>query len=203
MKLRAAIRKLKQLRDRMRNPAQFYDEHLEAWKELARQTATDILLANRPPKTDAEEWGLTVAHVAGLVGASMQSLEAVGVAIYLERAGARTLEEALFGALSGELTLEEIASYVAAGRVGDPKGKADFTEEDRHRTDEQVAMNILRAIEKGDASPGREPAIREFLAARFGDDAQALFPAIRQAWVEVFSVRAAADWRAWWKWEKM
>lgn len=199
MNLKDGILKLERLREKVANPREFYRRHIDGWKDLARDTAVDILTANRPPDVTAEEWEFTVHHVAEKVGASLISLEAVGVAIYLEKNSERTLEDALFGAVTGDLTLAQIAEYVAAGRAGDPLGKADFNEQDARRTDEQVALNILQAIQKGDVSAEREPAIREFLAARFGEAVEALLPAIRAAWGEVFAVRAAADWRAWWR----
>lgn len=194
MKIKQAIGRLKKLKARMERPEDFYRAHRTGWDDLARQTVVQVLLANRPPDVDADDWAQTAAQAARLVALQVLALDGVGVSIFLEVRHNRDLWGA---AIDGGLTLEDIASYVAAGRAGDPLGKPDFTPEDALKTDEQVALNILEAIRK--RRTDRDLEIERFLEERMGDRLGMMLPLILATWREVFAVRAGVDWRRWWR----
>ena len=197
MTVTAGIAMLNRWADKLENPQAFYQIHRAEWLELARQVATSTLLALAPD--NSQDYQRTVAIAAECISLSMLPLADVsGVAIFLDRTQRTHFDDALSILFAGELSLEEIELYVAAGRAGDPWGKRDFTDDDRKKEDWQIAQNILDSIRNGESAM-RQDLIRAFLDRRLGEELGERLPAVLAAWKESFIVRASADWRAYWK----
>ncbi len=192
--LKSAIARLRRIKDRMENPRDFYRRHQAEWEELARMTALQVFLSHAPPEVEIGDWIHSANYAARKVSSQLFSLDSVGVAIFLDTHRGKDL----FGAIDvGALTLAEIADYVAAGRAGDPLGKADFDEIDRLKTDEQIALNIFEALRAGTSD--RDVAIAQFLEGRLAGGIRELLPLVLATWRHVFAVRTKEDWRAYWK----
>jgi len=189
VKPREAIRWLRGVQARLNDRRSFFAEHAIEWKELAAETARMVLLANTPPDRDAGTWSKWADSIAGSVGAQLITADAAGVLIF---AGRR--DPGFSGDYSG-VVFSDVVAYVAAGRDGDPLGKEDFTEEDRQKTDEQIALNIWESLIDGNSD--RMKSVLAHVSDRMGGEARELFPAILQTWKEVFSVKALADFRKW------
>lgn len=197
MNLRQGIARLESLQQKLEDSWPFYQKHIDGWRELARTTAIGVLQATAPDNSD--DWQRTIAIAAERVGAALLPVfDVAGVAIFLERTQKTRFENAFNILFSGELSLEEVTLYVAAGRRGDPWGKRDFTEEDRGKEDWQIAENILTSIQRGE-SRARETLIQAFIDRRLGEELAERMPAILAAWHQVFSRQAMKDWRAWWR----
>lgn len=195
-RLHQVISKLRRIRQSIANPVDFFQSHIDEWGRIARQTTIDVLLLHRPEHADPEEWELQAQYIAGQVTATLSGgdlFDVIGAMIYLGARQQRTFSSTAMAAMTNNLSLEEIADYVAAGMRGDPLGKADIDERDDGKTPEQIAMTISRSLQKGNAE--REAAIRAFLEARNSEDVASLYPAIREAWVTVLSARTETDWK--------
>ena len=197
MTLPFAIVRLRAWEKKLSNIQAFYHLHKEGWRDLAHQVAVSTFSALAPD--DSRDWQRTVEVAAERISLVMLPIfDAYGVAIYLDRTQKTHFDDAFAVLFAGELSLEEIILYVAAGRRGDPWGKQDFSEEDRAKEDWQIAENILESIRSGD-SRVREALIKAFLNRRLGEELAERLPAVLAAWKEAFTVRAHADWRKWWK----
>lgn len=197
MTLPAGIARLRKWAHKLENPQEFYNIHKPEWKDLAHRVAVSTLLALAPD--DSRDWQRTVEIAAERISLVMLPVfDVAGVAIYLDRTQRRHFDDAFSVLFAGELSLEEIILYVSAGRRGDPWGKRDFTEEDRTKEDWQIAENILESIRRGESNV-RAELIKAFLDRRLGEELASRLPAVLAAWHEAFTVRARADWRAYWR----
>jgi hypothetical protein len=192
-----AIAQLRSLREYLEHPHDFFAGRMQAWVEIAKTTALSVLTLRQPEGVEAVEWQFQIEQAIDAIGAQMLSAEHTGLLLYLGR-DQTTL--AGFGdtstdILAGELTLAQIEAYVQAGLDGDPLGKPDISEEDRARPAIETAFIIQKAIKKGTTQRG--DAVKEFVKGANGPLAEEFYVAIRQAWVEVFSVVAFDDFRVW------
>lgn len=196
-----AISKLRLLKERLERPVDFFAGHIESWKLLAAQTARDVLAMNVPPEIDRDEFEKMAEYVAGQVAAQMLSIDAVGVVIFLgSQQGGLDLgdfQAAADGVATNTLTLQDVTAYVQAGLDGLPGGKPDITDEDRERGADGIAMDIMAAFAKRGFDGAREADVAAFTGQALFDAAKESFPAILEAWVEIFSVVAFDDWKRW------
>lgn len=192
--LKSVIKKLETIRSRLVDIRPFYKAHRRAWTDDARTVATQVLMANPPPEIDPIRWRASVDATLDTIASQLLSLRTTGIVLFMgEREGRiNTLAPALGSPVLGRLSLAEIAAYVAAGRAGDPLGKADFTTDDAQKEDWQIALNIQRNL-----SADRAEAIAAFLALRDNQHIATLIPAVLEAWLTWFSIRATDDWKTW------
>lgn len=213
----SAVAKLKTLRAELAEPVEFFNNQLETahvalahfhaaaaadagkWVGIARQTALDLLLIGRPADQDPAEWELIANYVAARVS-MLPAPGGAGVVIFL---GPNQMEFGFASALgeaapvAAGLSLEHITEYVEAGLRGDALGKPDISEHDVARTAQQTAFNLLLAFRKRNFAGAREAEVIQFVQARVIQATDEFFPAIRAAWVEVFSVVAPRDFANW------
>jgi hypothetical protein len=215
--LASAIGKLKQLRDTLAEPTEFFTQQLDTavvpakdfaanitveagrWIGVARQIARDIIFHSASPDVDLTEWGLTADYIASLVRILLAP-GGGGVVIFLGELQAEFEFAAIFGqpALAAStLTIEQITKYVEAGLRGDPLGKEDISEHDVERTATQTAWNVMIAFRKRNFAGEREQEIVKFLQTRTTEVAVDYFPAILAGWKEMFSVIVPRDFQAW------
>lgn len=188
-----AIQGLENLKDRLSNTRPFFIDRFSTWVQLAESTARNVLATRVPDGLDPDEWSAQVDYTLSLIGGQILGGESSGILLYLGRE--QTSLEGFAGVVgqvaAGEVTLGDIEAYVSAGLEGDPLGKPDITEEDRGRTAVETAFIIRKAIASGKSQ--RDEAISAFINARNRDQVKEFYPAIQQAWLEVFSVVAYQD----------
>jgi hypothetical protein len=191
----AAIERLETLKGRLANTRPFFIDRFSEWVQLAESTARTILATHVPEGIDQAEWTMQVDYTVGLIGAQILGGEASGILLYLgrEQTSLEGFTEVVGQLTAGEVTMGDIEAYVIAGLEGDPLGKADITEEDRARTAIETAFIIRKSIASGRSQ--RDVAVAAFINLRNNEKVKEYYPAILQAWVEVFSVVAFEDLR--------
>jgi len=197
MSVQSALGKLKRVKQGLQDPTPFISRVRPEWESLARETARTVLNANRPESVTPEEWSIQTEFTASLISTHLVKgdlLSQTGIMFYLGSRTETSFSDALASTLKNTITLQEIADYVAAGMRGDPMGKPDIDDRDTGKTPEEIAYVIARSLANGNAD--REKDIRDFIEQRMGGEAAALYPAILDAWIEVLSVRAPRDWKA-------
>jgi hypothetical protein len=215
--LSSAITKLKKLRATLADPVEFFQEQLDTpgvsaaefdsaaradankWIGIAQQTARDVVYYALPAGQDPYEWGLIADYIAAKVKLILGP-GGHGVVMFLGDSQTEFSFASIFGpsrTAAANLTLEQVSEYVEAGLRGDPLGKEDITQHDVERTPQQTAWNILLAFQKRGFAGDREQDLVEFTRQRTLAVGEEFFPAIREAWVTIFSVVAIDDFKVW------
>lgn len=196
MNIPAAIGHLEQLKARLGNTRAFFIDRLSEWVNIAESTARSILATRVPDGIPLDEWTAQVNYTIGLIGAQLLGGEASGILLYLgrEQTSLQGFTDIVTQIAAGELTLGDIEDYVTAGMEGDPLGKPDITEEDRNRTAVETAFIVRKAIASGKSN--RDEAIIKFITQRNREAVKEFYPGILSAWIEVFSIVAHQDLRA-------
>ena len=195
MTITAAIEHLEKLKGRLSNTRAFFIDRLNEWIQLAQTTASTVLATQVPDGIDQTEWMAQVDYTISLIGAQLLGGEASGILLYLgrEQTSLEGFTSVLGQITAGEVTMGDIEAYVTAGLEGDPLGKSDITEEDRARSGLETAFIIRKAIASGRSN--RDEAVSAFINQRTGETVKEYYPAILQAWIEIFSVVAFEDMR--------
>jgi hypothetical protein len=195
MTITAAIEHLEKLKGRLSNTRAFFIDRLNEWIQLAQTTASTVLATQVPDGIDQTEWMAQVDYTISLIGAKLLGGEASGILLYLgrEQTSLEGFTSVLGQITAGEVTMGDIEAYVTAGLEGDPLGKSDITEEDRARSALETAFIIRKAIASGRSN--RDEAVSAFINQRTGETVKEYYPAILQAWIEIFSVVAFEDMR--------
>jgi hypothetical protein len=195
MTITAAIEHLEKLKGRLSNTRAFFIDRLNEWIQLAQTTASTVLATQVPDGIDQTEWMAQVDYTISLIGAQLLGGEASGILLYLgrEQTSLEGFTSVLGQITAGEVTMGDIEAYVTAGLEGDPLGKSDITEEDRARSALETAFIIRKAIASGRSN--RDEAVSAFINQRTGETVKEYYPAILQAWIEIFSVVAFEDMR--------
>ncbi len=193
--LSGAIGRLKELREDLSSPTVFYAEHYEGWHALAVATVRQALANLRPLEVEQELWARQIDLAAARVAVDLLGEDEAGAIISL---GANSAKDPSFTmAAGGTLTLDQVERWVAAGRSGEDGGKR-IDERDAALNDEKIARNVLYAMKLGKpGADGLRAAIAEYIGGEIADEAARLYPEILKVWTGVFSVRCAADWKAW------
>lgn len=194
---RVVIGRLQAIKAVLENPLEFYALHLADYRQLASTVAFQVLTNLRPPDADPALWEQQANQLAALVAAHLDT-EVLGLTISLAEAKSGPLDPRSFS-ING-LAISDIERFVQAGRVKedrDEPGK-NLDERDDGKTDLQIAWRIMYALRLQKAgAPGLEAAIMRFLSAEGRTEAEKLLPEVLKAWVDVFTVRAGADFRKW------
>jgi hypothetical protein len=195
MTITAAIERLETLKGRLSNTRPFFIDRFSEWVTLAESTARNILATHVPDGIDQAEWTGQVDYTLGLIGAQILGGEASGILLYLgrEQTSLEGFTQVVGQLTSGEVTMGDIEAYVIAGLEGDPLGKPDITEADRARSAIETAFIVRKSIASGKSQ--RDEAVATFINLRNNEKVNEYYPAILQAWVEVFSVVAFEDLR--------
>lgn len=191
------VMKMKALRQALGGVHLFYAAHVKEWREQARTIAIVIFQNARPADADADEWHRRVATESErITGTLFMQEDEVGAVLALAlRPPSALPDDPAHYSLDG-ITVSEIERFVAAGRAGEPGGKAiDYIDE--NRTDLQIAWRIIWAIKtrKGNF-PGLIAAIQQFLGGHEGE-ATALYGDILKSWLEQLGPRIRGDFREW------
>ena len=198
--VRGLIAKLQGLREELITPRLFYAAHLDSWRELARTTVREVLLNLRPAATpdgaavDPEAWARNVELAAEHVSTTLLTIDA-GMIIRLatESTDGPVADVAQrFG-----FSLEEIQKWVADGREGVANAKR-IDDRDANKSDKQIAWRIIYTLKfnkKG--AEGLRAAVGRYFGQTASNEVAALYPEVLAAWVEVFTVQAAADFQQW------
>ena len=195
--VRNVIGRLEALREELSQPAVFYAEHRAAWLELAKTVVRQVLANLKPIEMDAGQWQRQIVLAVDRVAADLLSEEDAGIMISI---GALPIgadpEDPRHYATAG-VNVDEVMRWVEAGRDAEMDGKR-LGGDDEGKTDRQIAWRILYALKLN--KPGAEglrTAILKFLGRESGESAEVIYPEILKAWLDVFTVRAAADFRKW------
>lgn len=190
--LRNHIDRLKRIRDDLRTPFAFYTAHEEAYVALARSAAeTVLLLGERPPDMEPEQWAAHAREIAALVGSKLVNGEEVGLIIFLD---GRMFEQVQFENIAqGTFAKDTVLNWVRAGRAEDPLGK-QFDERDLRDSDQTIAARVWWAMYTGRSRNSAEH-IRQFLAGQSRAAALKHLPAILAYWQQTIAPVARKDWR--------
>lgn len=199
--VRGLIAKLQGLREELITPRLFYAAHLDSWRELARTTVREVLLNLRPETTpdgtamDPVAWARNVELAAEHVSTTLLTIEDAGMIIRLatESTDGPVADVAQrFG-----FSLEEIQKWVADGREGVANAKR-IDDRDTNKSDKQIAWRIIYTLKfNAKGAEGLRSALSRYFGQNASDEVAALYPEVLAAWVEVFTVQAAADFQQW------
>jgi len=193
-KLAGVIERLKGLREELGSPVVFYAEHRDDWLKFAKAIVRQAMLNLRPIGVDHEMWIRQVDLAAARVSVDLLGEDEAGVIVAL---GSSSADDPMFEAIDGNLSLDQIEAWVQAGHGGQAGGKR-LDERDALLSDEKIARNVLYAMKLGKPGTDRlRAAILEYIGGEIAEQAERLYPEIRKAWVDLFSVKCASDWREW------
>lgn len=195
---RRVIGRLQTLSGRLLNPVDFYASHLADYRELAAKTAFQVLINLRPADADPELWQQQALGMSLMVGTAV-SPDQRGMVIWLSDRNEKPRFHPDTFSFNG-VSIAEIERFVDAGRHKenqDEPGK-NLDARDDGKSNAQIAWRIMYAMRLGKpGTPGLEAAIQKFLSAESRSEAEKLLPQVLTMWIEVFSVRAVADFRQW------
>jgi len=194
-----AIVKLRGIQQRLSMPERFFAEHLEDWRELARQVTHDTLTALRPPESDPDQWAAGVVTAVARVVTYLLTPEAGMIIALGAPAPDAEPDDPRFFELGG-IPVADIERWVRESRAGIlPEELAKrLDERDEGKSDLQIAWRILYALKlQKPGSEGLEKAIRRFMGFDSVKSMEAIFPELLRAWLDHFIPRASADWLVW------
>jgi hypothetical protein len=197
------------LESRLRNPADFYQEHQPSYHATAAAVARRVLIAARPEGTPPDRWRAKVEKIVNRVTAHLM-LSGIGDMVLTVSAptedDGKVDPDKVSRSESQKMTHADIMDWVMAGHRGEAGGKI-WKQEDYKRFSDAgsaekgysaISTIVMRAYysRKPESSYVRlRRAIQRYVHGSQESAGEPLLDAIATAWVEHFSHRLPRDLR--------
>lgn len=204
MKPADAVRKLREFRERVKHPTDFYAMRQSHWTDTARKLAQQAVLLLRPHDEMAETWALKAQTLASRVSSRLHELPAAGFTLTFSETPAGTAGDPRHYQLDG-VKVSDLMRFVEEGRQGNPLGKKlderDLTPDKNGntRTNAQIAWRMMYAIRNQSHGVDRlVAAVNKMLGGTINDEgASQIAGSILDHWREALVPMVQADWTEW------
>jgi hypothetical protein len=200
MNIPEAIKRLKEFRDTVCNPVDFYAERTPHWRHAAQQLTSATIRALMPANAQPSLWAAKAERIARLVSAQLEPM-IPGSRLFIAKEADRPNPSVT------DISIAEIQRWVDGGIRGEEGGKNILLMEaglgwsrkgrDMDKTTLQIAWRVWYSIHnrKGKWQSLRQHIIRYNMSSK--NDPDDLMRKILEVWIKTLVPIARRDWKNW------